>query len=142
MNNLLVDTNVVLDLLAKRQPFYDHAAQIFSLADKGKINLAVGSLTFANTNYVLGKLKSPKEAREILRRFRILVKILPLNDKVVDLALNSKFSDFEDGLQYYSAQENEQDVIITRDLSDFRESKIPVLTPEEYLISLERQAGN
>jgi predicted nucleic acid-binding protein len=138
MSKLLIDTNIVLDLLAKREPFYSSAAQIFSLADKNKLELFVSSLTFANTNYVLSRLKSSYEAREILRRFRILVKVLSLNDKIIDLALNdNNFKDFEDGLQYYSAIENEQDIIITRDLYDFKKSKISVMTADEYLNSIE-----
>jgi predicted nucleic acid-binding protein len=78
MSNLLVDTNVVLDLLAKREPFYDSAAKLFSLADKKKITLSISTLTFANTNYVLTRLKTADKAREILRRFRVLVKVLSL----------------------------------------------------------------
>lgn len=137
MSRLLIDTNVVLDLLAKREPFYKSAAQIFSLADKNKLKLSISPLTFANTNYVLSRLKSASQAIEVLRQFRVLVKILSLTDKIIDLALNdSKFKDFEDGLQYYSAIENNQDFIITRDLKDFKESKIPVMTPEEYITSI------
>jgi predicted nucleic acid-binding protein len=139
MSKLLIDTNIVIDLLAQREPFYQSAAQIFSLADQNKLELAISSLTFANTNYVLSRLKSVQEAREILRRFRILVKVLSLNDKIIDLALNdSSFKDMEDGLQYYSAIENGQNIIITRDLQDFKESKIPVMTADEYLISIEQ----
>jgi len=134
----LIDTNIVLDLLSKREPFYESSAQLFSLSDKKKLKLTVSALTFANTNYVLSKLKSAIEAREILRRFKILIKILPLNDKIIDLALNDKnFQDFEDGLQYYTAVENNQDYIITRDLKDFKNSKIPVMTSEEFLTSSE-----
>lgn len=139
MSKLLIDTNVVLDLLSKREPFYDSVAKMFSLADKNKLKLSISSLTFANTNYVLTRLKSAIESREILRRFRVLVQVLSLNDKIIDLALNdSNFKDFEDGLQYYTAIENGQNIIITRDLKDFKESKIPVMTPEEYLISIEK----
>ena len=137
MSKLLIDTNIVLDLLAKRDPFYRSAAEIFSFADKNKLNLSISSLTIANTNYVLTRLKTASEAREILRRFKVLVNVLSLNDKIIDLALNeSKFSDFEDGLQYYTAIENNLDTIITRNSKDFKSSKIPVLTPDEYLTSL------
>ena len=137
MSIILIDTNIVIDLLAKREPFYRSAAQLFSLADKQKLELSISSLTFANTNYVLSRLKSTQEARGILRRFRVLVKILPLTDKIIDLALNDdNFKDFEDGLQYYTAIENDQEVIITRDLKDFKESKIPTMTADEYLISI------
>ncbi len=140
MSRLLLDTNIILDLLAKRELFYNSAARIFSLADKKKVKLSISSLTFANTNYVLIRLKSVKEAREILRRFRVLVQVLSVDEKIIDLALNdNSFVDFEDGLQYYSAIENSQDIIITRDLKDFKGSKIPVMTPEEFLISIKNQ---
>lgn len=136
MNNLLIDTNIILDLLAKRDPFYESAVQIFSLADKNKLTLGVSSLSFANTNYVLSKLKSKQEAREIIRKFKVLVNVLSLNDKIIELALNdSAFHDFEDGLQYYTAIENNQDYIITRDLKDFKSSKTPVMTAQEFLSS-------
>ena len=138
MSKILIDTNIVIDLLAQREPFYKSAAQLFSLADKQKLELSISSLTFANTNYVLSRLKSTQEALEILRRFRVLIKILQLNDKLIDLALNdNNFKDFEDGLQYYTAIENDQDIIITRDLKDFKESKIPVMTADEYLVSID-----
>lgn len=137
MIKILVDTNVVLDLLAKREPFYKSTATIFSLADKNKIKLSISSLTIANTNYVLSRLKTTAESREILRRFRILVRIVSLNDKIIDLALNdSNFNDFEDGLQHYSAIENNSDIILTRDLKGFKGSKIPVMAPEEYISSM------
>ena len=139
MSKLLIDTNVVLDLLAKRNPFYQSSAQIFSLADKDKLKLSINSLTIANTNYVLSRLKTTTEAKEILRRIRVLVKIVSLNDKIIDLALNdNNFSDFEDGLQYYSAIENNLDIIITRDLKGFKNSKVPVMTPDEYLTSMKQ----
>jgi len=138
MSKILIDTNIVIDLLAQREPFYKSAAQLFSLADKQKLELSISSLTFANTNYVLSRLKSTQEAREILRRFRVLIKVLQLNDKLIDLVLNdNNFKDFEDGLQYYTAIENDQDIIITRDLKDFKESKIPVMTADEYLVSID-----
>lgn len=134
MIRLLIDTNIVLDLLSKRDQFYDEAADLFSRADKKELELTISSLTFANTNYILSKLKSTKEAREILRRFKVLVELLSLDDKITELALSDdNFPDFEDGLQYYSAIENQIDIIITRNKKDFKNSKIPVLTAKEFL---------
>ena len=134
MSRLLIDTNIVLDLLSKRENFYDEAAELFSRADRKDLSLAVSSLTFANTNYILTTLKSAKEAREILRKFKVLVEVLSLDDKITELALSDDdFPDFEDGLQYYSVLENQIDIIIARNKKDFKNSKIPVLSAKEYL---------
>lgn len=134
MKKILIDTNIVIDLLSKRKDFYDDAADLFSQADKKELNLTISSLTFANTNYILTKLKSAKEAREILRKFKVLVELLSLDDKITELALSDEsFPDFEDGLQYYSAIENDVDIIITRNKKDFKNSRLPVLTAKEYL---------
>jgi len=142
MNKILVDTNIVLDLLAKREPFYDSAAALFTLADKKKVRLAISSLSVANTNYVLSRNKSAKDAREIIRRFKVLVRVLNLNDKIIDLALaDGSFRDFEDGLQYYSAIENNLELILTRNPKDFKSSKLPVMSAEEYISSLKRNVS-
>ncbi len=134
MSRLLIDTNIVIDLLSKRDKFYDEAADLFSRADKKELELTISSLTFANTNYILSKLKSAKEAKEILRKFKVLVELLSLDDKITELALSDdNFQDFEDGLQYYSAIENQIEIIITRKKRDFKNSKIPVLTAKEFL---------
>ena len=134
MKKILIDTNIVIDLLSKRKDFYDDAATLFSQADKKQINLTISALTFANTNYILTKLKSAKEAREILRKFKVLVEVVSLDDKITELAWSDEtFPDFEDGLQYYSAIENDIDIIITRNKKDFKNSKLPVLTAKEFL---------
>lgn len=134
MDKIFVDTNIVIDLLTKRKEFYKSASELFSLADYKKVKLAISSLTFANTYYLLSKELTHKKAKEILRKFRLLVKVLPLNDKIIDLSLNSDFNDFEDAVQYYTVLENKFEIIITRNLKDFRLSKIPVMTADDYLV--------
>lgn len=134
MKKILVDTNIVIDLLAKREPFYEEAAELFSLADNKEISLMISSLSIANTNYILSQYKLAKDSREILRKFKVLVDVLNLDDKVVSLALSDEeFTDFEDGLQYYFALENGVDILLTRNKKDFKNSKIPILTAKEYL---------
>lgn len=133
----MIDTNIVIDLLAERREFYNEAAELFSRADRLELTLTISSPSFANTNYVLTKMKTAKEAREILRKFKVLVRIIELNDKIIELALSDeKFSDFEDGLQYYSALENGVDVILMRNKRDFKHSELPVMTAKEYLVNL------
>ncbi len=137
MKKLFVDTNIVIDLLAKRAPFFDEAAELFSLADKNQVKLTISSLTIANASYILLRQLNASQTKSILRKLSLLVKTLPLDDKVITLALNDDtFSDFEDGLQYFSALENRQDIIITRNLKDFKNSLIPVMTARQFINSL------
>ncbi|MBE3138188.1 MAG: PIN domain-containing protein [Actinobacteria bacterium] len=138
MRKIFPDTNIILDLLAYRMPFYTEAAELFSLADKKKLTLSISSLCLADTHYILSKQNPEMEVRKILRKFKVLVNVLPLDDKITDLALNSEFRDFEDAIQYYTAIENEQELIITRNYSDFKDSKIPVMTAGEFIKSIEK----
>jgi len=78
------------------------------------------------------------EVRRILRNFKVLVNVLCLDDKIIDLALNSEFRDFEDAIQYYTAIENEQELIITRNQADFKDSKLPIMTAGEFLKSIKK----
>ena len=133
MDSILVDTNIVLDLLAKREEFIVEAQQLFTLSDKNEIALYVSSLTFANTYYILSQKMKLNEARKILRKFKVLVEVLPMDDKIIDLSLESDFKDFEDAIQYHTAIENEINIIITRNLKDFKTSRIPVLTAKNYI---------
>lgn len=133
MENLLIDTNIIVDLLAKRKNFYPEAQELFTLADEQQVKLYISSLTFANTHYLLSKELNSYEARKVLIKFKLLVSILPLDDKILELALSSDFNDFEDAIQYYTAVENKLDMIITRNKKDFKASELPVLTANEYL---------
>ncbi len=134
MDRLLVDTNIVLDLLAERKEFLLEAQQLFTLSDKKEVKLYVSSLTFANTFYILSQKLKLSNARKILRKFKVLVEVLPMDDKIIDLSLESDFKDFEDAIQYHTAIENEINIIITRNLKDFKTSKIPVLTAKDYIV--------
>jgi Predicted nucleic acid-binding protein, contains PIN domain len=134
VKRLFIDTNIVIDLLAKREPFYDEAARLFTLADKKKIRLSVSALTFANTNYILLQSKKPDEAKLILRKLKLIVQVLSLDEKIVALSLNdSYFNDYEDALQYYTALENGAEAIITRNLKDFQKAKLLVMTAGQFL---------
>lgn len=124
MKKLFIDTNIVLDLLAKREAFYPQAASLFTQADKGKLILLVSALSFANTHYILSRQMKPEQAKLILRKLKLLVRVAEVNEKILELALNDEdFGDFEDAIQYYSAVENEAEFIISRNLKDFKKSK-------------------
>lgn len=133
MEKVFVDTDIVLDLLSNREPFYIHAAYLFSEADKNAIKIYVSSLSFSNLNYILSKQYSTDQARKKLLKFKTLVTVLAVTDKVVELALSSDFKDFEDGMQYFTAIENNIKTLLTRNLKDFRTAEISVMTAEQFL---------
>lgn len=137
MKKLFIDTNIVIDLLSQREPFFEETAELFSLADKKQVELTVSSLTIANTSYALLRQMDSNKAKSVLRKLRLILKILPLDDKIIGLALNDEtFSDFEDGLQYFTALEYEQELIITRNLKDFKNSKLPTMTAKQFIESI------
>ena len=142
MDRILVDTNIVLDLLAKRTEFLTEAQELFTLSDKKELKLYISSLIFANTYYILSQKMKLVNARKILRKFKILVEVLPMDDKIIDLSLESDFKDFEDAIQYHTAIENDVNIIITRNLKDFKIAKIPVLTAKDYIEMRKQPVGN
>jgi predicted nucleic acid-binding protein len=137
VERVFADTDIILDLLSGRQPHYNYAAELFSLADEGSVKIYVSALSFANVNYILSKEFTADQSRKQLLKFKTLVSVLAVNDKIIELALASDFKDFEDGVQYYTSIENNIRTIITRNLRDFKKAEIPVLNPEQYLKSRE-----
>lgn len=131
--SVFVDTDVALDLLARREPYYIHAAILFSQAERGTIRACVSSLSFANLHYILRKVASARRAIEILKLFRELVTVLPVDDAVISEALNAGFADFEDAVQYHAALAAKVPVFVTRNVRHYRKSAIRVCTAEEYL---------
>lgn len=135
-NKLFFDTNVMLDLLGERIPFYDSVAKIATLADNGDINIVVSALSYATVNYFLVKFENAEKAKEKLRKFKIISNISGVDELIIEKGLNSSFKDFEDSLQYFSALKSKCNIFITRNAKDFKESDIPVMTAEEYLVSI------
>ena len=135
---IFIDSDIILDLLCKRDPFYSFAAEVFTLGDTKKIEIVTTSLVFANVFYILRKLLGIEKAKELLRKLRIIISVVSVDEKVVDLALNSKFTDFEDGLQYFTARENDIKIILTRNVKDYKEKELLIQTPEEYLKSVNK----
>lgn len=137
-NRLFIDTNVMIDFLGKRVPYYNPIAKIATLADKGKVKIVVSALSYPTVFYVLSKYESAEKVKDKLRKFKIISEMSDVDETIIEKGLNSGFSDFEDALQYYSALKLNCDILITRNGKDFKESEIPVMTAEEYLISLKK----
>ncbi len=133
---LFWDTNVMLDFLGGRDPFYISSAKIATLADKREIKIFASALSYATISYFLTKYEGLKKTKDKLRKFKVISEICELDELIIEKGLNSDFSDFEDSLQYFSALRTECDIIITRNGKDFRKSQIPVMTPDEFLNSI------
>ena len=134
MTNLFIDTDVIIDFLIDRKPHSREAAVIFTLIDQRKLKGFVSSLSFSNLYYVLKKFESHAKVISKLDKLAELVSILKVEEQTIKSALSSSFVDFEDSIQYYSAFDSKKiDVIITRNTRDYKNSKIPIMTPGDYL---------
>jgi len=130
---VFIDSDIIIDLLAERELFYDNAAKVFTLAYENKIKLYTTAIVLANVFYILRKIKGIEESKRQLKNLRLLIDVLPINESIVDMALNSKFNDFEDGLQYFTAKENGILIILTRNTKDYKVKDITIQTSEEYV---------
>lgn len=136
MRTIFVDTNVVIDLLEKREPFYKDAVRLFTLAYKRELKIYVSGCTFTTAAYLLRK-HSPEELKTLLKNFRLLASVSPIDEDIIDHALNSDFNDYEDAVQHYSAISVVADTIVTRNEKDFiGHSRITVMSPQTFLLQL------
>jgi len=133
MHKVFFDSDIILDVLAQREKFYTPAAKLFTLVDRCVIEGYTSPIVFANIHYVLTKMTSKDYSLKSLRNLKSILSILPINDKIIESALESGFNDFEDAIQYHTAKENEIRFLITRNKKDYKKSKISICTAEEYL---------
>lgn len=135
MDRLFVDTDVVLDFLLERKPFSEAASSLFTLGDSGEIQLYSSGLVFSNCYYLLRKFFSHSSVIGKLKSLASFVEFVPVDQYVVLEALDSTFNDFEDALQNSAASRSGIIKLITRNSKDYKQSKLSVMTAEEYLAS-------
>ena len=137
MTRILIDTDVILDFFFDRQPFAENASKIFSLCETKKITGFVTPVIISNVYYLLRQSAKHEKVIEKLKLLVSITEIVVMDKEVVTQALNSDFKDFEDALQNYSAEiHKEIDLIITRNTKDFKNSKLAVMTPDNYIKSI------
>ena len=135
MKKIFIDSDVMLDLCLQREPFFLPALNLFELCYESKFKASTSAIAFINTYYFLNKF-APLNKTESLKRLRSVVSIIEVNQNIIDLSLTSDFSDFEDGIQFYAAKSAGMEIIITRNIKDYKQSTIPVLTAEQFLRTL------
>ena len=134
MKKLLVDTNILIDLLADRQPFSKFAIEIFSLAQNNKVKLFTSSHSYATAHYLLKKYMSEADLRKALISLLDFIELVPIDTAIIKKSLLSKHKDFEDAIQIFAASAVDRvDFIVTRNLKDFKDAGITVLPPDELL---------
>lgn len=132
MTRQFLDTNILVDLLDRREPFCHDAVCIFTMAYNRQVQLFVSPMTFTIASFLLRR-HGTEGVRNLLSNFRQLSRVATVNERTIDDSLASQFKDFEDAVQYYAAVKIKADFIITRNGKDFALSQIPVLTPSEFL---------
>ncbi|MBP7506227.1 MAG: PIN domain-containing protein [Prolixibacteraceae bacterium] len=130
---LFIDTNLMIDLLGERLPYYESIARVATLADRGKVKMVVSAFSYPTVYYLLSKFEPSENVKEKLRKLRIISEISDLDEITVEKGLASNFKDFEDALQYHCALKADCDILLTRNAKDFKESSIPVMSAEEFL---------
>jgi predicted nucleic acid-binding protein len=134
MNDLFIDTDIIIDFLIDRKPHSREAAIIFTLIEQKKLKGYVSSLTFSNLYYVLRKVEPHNKVISKLDSISKMLTILKVDQQTIKDAIASGFSDFEDSIQYNCVLDYKKiDVLITRNTKDYRNSEIPVMTPADYL---------
>lgn len=134
MDHVLIDTDVILDFFFDREPYAEYAAQVLNLCEEQEIKAFITPVAISNIYYLLKKIGKHGLIMEKLKQLLNIIDIAEMDKTVVLNALNSQFKDFEDALQNFSAmEEGNIRVILTRNIKDFKNSTLAVMTPETYL---------
>ncbi|MCK9208274.1 MAG: PIN domain-containing protein [Salinivirgaceae bacterium] len=137
MDKVLIDSDVILDLLFDRKPFAEYSSAILAMCETGKLIGFLTPLIYSNVYYLLRQTAKHEKVIEKLKQLLEITEVLQMDRKAIENALNSGFKDFEDSLQNYSAINNGSiDLILTRNLKDYKNSELGVFTPETYLKSI------
>ena len=131
--NVLIDTNIILDVLCRREEFYVDAAKIFKLCEVKKISGYISALSVPNILYIMRKELDADKIKEIIEALSMIFIITDLKSEDLKKAVSMNFKDFEDAIQSACALRIKADYIITRNIKDFTESKVAAIKPLEFL---------
>lgn len=136
---LFIDSDVVIDFFTDRESHANPASELFELNEKGNVVLYLSALSINNIYYIVRKFLGHKKTLEVLESLTEMTEIIGTTKKEVLQALKNDFKDFEDSVQYSSALTIKGiDAIITRNIKDYKNSKIAVMTPLNFLKMYEK----
>ena len=134
---LLIDTNVLLDVLQERHPYFEASFQVWGLCEyEEAVTGYISCMSPVNIAYIMRKELTPERMQETFVTLEFAFKFAELKTSDLENAANMKWRDFEDAVQAATASRIHADYIITRDTKDYQDSPIPALTPEEYLAKI------
>lgn len=129
---VFLDTNIVIDLLGCRQPFFEDAARIASMGFRGEIEIVVSTISYPTISYILQKFCSKQETLQKLNQFASFTTIAITTDAMIKNAFKSPITDYEDAVQHETALGYNCDIIVTRNVKDFKNATITVCTSSEF----------
>lgn len=134
--SILVDTNVILDVMLEREPYADNSALIMALVERKQSIGYLCATTLTTIHYLACKTIGKIKGRQAIQTLLQIYQIAPVDHKVLQMALNTGFKDYEDSVLYTAGVNAGANAIITRNVKDFTGSELPVYTPEEYLVNV------
>ena len=129
---LLIDTNVLLDVLQIREPYFAESLRIWGYCEDNLLEGYISGMSLVNISYVMRKELTPDRMQEIFMALALAFRFADLEFPDLETAANMKWQDYEDAVQSVTAERITADYIITRNVKDFQDSKVKALTPEEY----------
>jgi len=133
MMQVLLDTDVNLDFILQRQPFFLEASEIFTRLGNGEFDAYVSAVTPINVYYFTRKAKGISGSKQAVRDLLIAVRICAVDDKILQDAQNCLITDYEDAVQHECAAAENLDAIVTRNAKDFKNSSVKIYSPSEFL---------
>lgn len=130
---VLIDTNVFIDIAQNRKGLVDASRLVTAAVYKKRVSGVVSANSITTIYYLLKKAGNHKTAIELIEKTLKIYEVSRVDKSVLETALESGFSDFEDAVIYACASASKVDYIITRDVKDFKKSKIKALTPEQFM---------
>jgi len=132
--SIFIDTNVLLDVMLRRDEFYSDSLAVFDIVETNDINAFVSAISMTNIFYILKKFKKNiNDVYSLMDDLSALFNIAPVTENIIANAAALRWKDFENAVQFVSAQEINAKYIITRNKTDFESFEIPCLSPSEYI---------